>query len=301
MTDRAKHWRRGAVGLTGVFCWALTASWSAFVPTVSASPSLAPAGPLGVYQPGTVGRTKPLSAGGSATAFRLQAPVGAACSGDSAHGGFRVQSYIVPASVDPSSLTFDTLGPTSPATGARLRQPLYAAGSGSPWVSENTAVKTGLLPEPPVFDFAWVTRGSIPAGRYNLGFACTKAAGTVVDRYWNVQFDIASSTKDRPGGVVWHVVANTAVSDTLPVANDPAPTEPSPVATDVATSTATAVTDSVASASGPSASLSGSSGPAQHSPSPAGAPVLVWVVAAAALALVVSALGWLRRRNRSVS
>ena len=45
---------------------------------------------------GTPGAGQPLTSGGSATTFAMTPPVGAACSGDSSTGGYRVQTYMCP-------------------------------------------------------------------------------------------------------------------------------------------------------------------------------------------------------------
>jgi len=75
--------------------------------------------------------------GNSSTSFTLRLPSGAACGGDSAHDGYRVQSYIVPSGIDPSTLTFNSSGPVPAGRGATSRAwhwvlaALYGRGSPS--------------------------------------------------------------------------------------------------------------------------------------------------------------------------
>ena len=83
----------------------------------------------------------PLDSGTTATPFSLQLPAGAACRGDSANQGYRVQSYMVPANVDPATLQFGSVGPIPVATGVKLREPLYDLNT-SPFANAQTAVAT---------------------------------------------------------------------------------------------------------------------------------------------------------------
>jgi hypothetical protein len=166
---------------------------------------------------------QPLAAGGSATTFSLRLPLGAACTGDSALGGFRVQSYIVPASVDPAALTFDTSGPVPTGLGASFKQPLFdAAGNG--YVSAQTANATveggpGPVVNVPGFRLGppdVFVPGDIPAGTYNVGIACTKggASATQLDKFWNTQLAVVTAAADVPAGVTWTAIPNPAVTTT---------------------------------------------------------------------------------------
>ena len=53
---------------------------------------------------------RPIDGGGSATPFTLRLPDGAACPGDSANDGYRVNSYMVPLDVDPTTVTYLNAG-----------------------------------------------------------------------------------------------------------------------------------------------------------------------------------------------
>jgi len=177
-----------------------------------------------LFPPGTATAGQPMTTGGSGTAFALNPPSGAACTGDTATGSYRVQTYIVPAAVDPSSLTFSTSpgGPLPAGTGAALRQPLFS--SGTPFVNRSTAVNTGLLTGLTPFSFGvFGTSGAsvVPPGTYNIGFACTlgAASATQLDKYWNVQITVAADGTDTPGGFTWTVAgAGTTTTTTTAAA-----------------------------------------------------------------------------------
>src|SRR5262245_64190200 len=98
------------------------------VPRASAAASAGTATMVSPFD-GSPQAGQPLDEGGSATAFSLLLPTGAACTGDSSNSDYRVQSYFVPASVSPSSLTFDFSGPIPNGLGANIRQPLYQTSS----------------------------------------------------------------------------------------------------------------------------------------------------------------------------
>lgn len=224
MTTRSRSWRTiarhlarfGAVVSATMLVVSIAASFGPDRQSVDAATA---AGSLEVVvPPGTAAAGQPLAAGGSATAFALVPPEGAACSGDSATGGYRVQTYMVPASVDLDTLTFGLTGPVPSTTGANYRQPLYTS-AGSSWVNKTTAVNTGLLIGLPILSFEWIGSDGtavLPAGSYNLGFACTKgaASATQLDKYWNVQFTIAAAAADVPAGLTWSVAAAVPITTT---------------------------------------------------------------------------------------
>ncbi|MDP1818342.1 MAG: hypothetical protein Q8K58_00425 [Acidimicrobiales bacterium] len=162
---------------------------------------------------GSTAAGQPLTSGGSATPFTLLLPTGAACTGDSANDDYRVQSYMVPGSVEPSTLTFGELGPIP--SGFRdepYRQPLYQETS-SAFVNAQTSdasVDGGPGPVVNIPTFAVgpegvFVLGDIPAGTYNIGIACTlgPASATQLDKYWNTQLTVVESAADAPAGVTW--------------------------------------------------------------------------------------------------
>lgn len=152
-----------------------------------------------------------LNSGGSGTDFGLRLPTGAACSGDSAGGGFRVQSFMTPVSVNASALQFNSSGPIPAGTGTSFRQPLFSSTS-SPFVNALTDVATtqggpGTISNIPVMDFSYLAPNSpslLPDGEYRLGISCTlgTASTNQLDNYWTVRIVISSSNTD-PLGFLW--------------------------------------------------------------------------------------------------
>lgn len=161
----------------------------------------------------------PITSGGSATKFYLKVPANASCSGDTASGGYLVQSYMVPAAVNLAGLTFDSNGPIPNGVGS---QPLFAGAS--IYVDQNTGVATtaggpGAIVDNPVFDFAvFGSQGPtiVPNGLYNVGIACTKgpASATQLDKYWNVQLTFVADASDKPSGIKWTTPAVVVTTTT---------------------------------------------------------------------------------------
>ena len=216
--------RAGTVVSAALFLVSLTqATW----PNAAVSAAAQNAGNAQILAPSDVAIGAPLSSGGSATVFALTPPSGASCTGDSTAGGYRVQSYIVPASVDPATLTFGPQGPLPAGTGANLRQPLFS-GAGTPIVNKTTAVASapgggGLLTGMPTISFGVFGASGpqiIPAGTYNIGFACTLglASATQLDKYWNAQMTFAVDSADKPSGITWTAVVGSTPATTTTTA-----------------------------------------------------------------------------------
>ena len=142
----------------------------------------------------------PLSSGQKSTPFSLKLPSGAACTRDSANGGYRVQSFMVPAAVDPLTLRFDSTGPTGNSTGQHFRQPLYAV-TAEPYVDAQTAPAEkkdgpGVITNVPAFNLNAYANSDIPVGKYNVGIACTKgpASADQLDGVWSTTFTVDANT-----------------------------------------------------------------------------------------------------------
>lgn len=191
----------------------------ALVPLSLSAPALA-AGPVPVHEVGLTPRE-----GGSATAFSVQLPAGASCPGDSAHDGYRVNSYMVPASLDPTEVTYDGAGPTPYAydSYADFRQPLYETNSNS-FVAIQTADATtpgqpGAIINLPEFDFAVYPPGRPPAGHYHLGIACTLLKQIVT--VWDTEI-VISAAADDAAQIRWTAVGpagdTTSADSNLPAA-----------------------------------------------------------------------------------
>jgi hypothetical protein len=156
--------------------------------------------PLAAATAGTA--TLDPASGASATDFAVALPAGAACSGNSASDNFRVQSYMVPGTVDPATLTFNSGGPVPEA--GQFRTPLIAA-SGDPYVDGLTSVPAGggpgLVTGLPLFNYALFLPGEIPGGTYNVGIACTQGlpSPTQLDKFWNARIDVTAVET----GITW--------------------------------------------------------------------------------------------------
>ena len=215
MSKRVKIERR-RVGLRAVVMVALAAVGVSVFGT-SVALAAVNAGSVSILTPPA---GAPLAGGGSATAFTMTPPVGAACSGDSATGGYRVQSFMVPSTVDPATLTFDAFGPVPAGSGAAYRQPMFST-LGTPFVNRTTGAGTGSLSSLPAYSFGFLpdaTRTFLPAGVYTIGYACTlgPAGPTQLDKYWSTQINILPSATD-PLGITW-----------TPGTTPPPPPPPSP-------------------------------------------------------------------------
>lgn len=160
----------------------------------------------------------PLRSGGSRTAFRVKLPHGAACKGDSARAGYRVQTYLVPETVDPGSLTFDASGP-APVDG-EFRAPLYdtTANQGSHanklTAEASPAGGPGTIIQPlPAFDFAAFDPAlgfAFPPGVYNVGVACTLGPPSLTqqEKHWNTVMRMtADPTDPGPARIRWETTA----------------------------------------------------------------------------------------------
>jgi hypothetical protein len=181
-------------------CVLLTLASVMAVHSVSAAPPGERAGDATITE--GADESRPLLHGGSATVFALRLTDAAACPGDSAHDGWRVQTFIVPASVDPATLEFDF---RQPKTEGGL--PLYAA-SGSPYVQQPTgansaAGKPGIIQSLPGFSYTRLSPTVLKPGDYRIGVACT--LDRVTGRYWDAKITVVAASDDSPAGLVWRV------------------------------------------------------------------------------------------------
>ena len=154
------------------------------------------------------------NAGDSATSVLVSLPADAACTGDSASDGYNVTSFMVPSSVDLTTLQFDPVaGPIPTGTGASFRQPLYAVGSGSALTgmqtqNAGTPGGPGVIIQPPAFDFgasAGFTPGQIPAGDYKVGIACILGgpSDTQLDKFWTAIITVTADPGGGPSQITW--------------------------------------------------------------------------------------------------
>jgi hypothetical protein len=147
--------------------------------------------------------------GGSGTPFTITLPGTAKCSGDTATGGFHVNSYVVPSSVDPTTLNF--------ATGqANQGQALIDTG-GVPYNAEATGVASGVVLTLP--QFSWIpylndfgTGFDLFPGTWNVGIACSTPTGAVDgNNFWNYQLNFSAAA--TAGDFTWATVPTSALPE----------------------------------------------------------------------------------------
>ncbi len=194
--------RLGSV-LVGAGSLMVVAALGAFTP---ASPAAADV-PAGTALITVAAELTPLNSGGSATPYGVLLPSGASCPGDTAHDGYLVYSYLVPAGVSPAAVSFKTGDPSK----------YYGyISQGSYYGAVNTAEDTGeIVGIPPEFTWSRLTPADLfPQGvqtaTWDDGIACANTHG-VVTNYWNSEIVFEASAKD-PGGFTWRVVHPPAAS-----------------------------------------------------------------------------------------
>ena len=266
MNLTAPHHRRRARNLTRVAALGAAAMLvQSFLGISGAGSSVSAATDGGALKPVDPGGTGSLvlESGGSEMEFQLVLDTDGtdfmACSGDTANDGFRVSSFMVPASVDPNTLTLGSQGPLpGPALGADLRLPLYPGG-GTPWVQQNTAPTSGQVIGLPIVSFGFLSgvgdaaavQSQVPEGDYLLGYACHIGPATDPDHldvFYDVTFTLAHDNAD-PNGIIWSfepqvgatTTTTTTTTSTVPD-DETTSTTTDPDATTTTTDPATATT-----------------------------------------------------------
>jgi len=176
-------------------------------PGVAAAQPGEDAGAVSLVDPTDPGRA--YDHGDSSSAFALALPDGAACPGDSANDGWRIQSFIVPVGTDPGAMRFQALRPVSddPASHRALREV-----SGAIFTQRMTAPnegpgEPGRIDQGPALTFAHFDTGTFPAGHYRMGLACTPIDWHVA-KYWDIEIVFEEAPDVEPGGLRWTVVAD---------------------------------------------------------------------------------------------
>ena len=157
-----------------------------------------------------------VTGGGSNLEFSMTPfTVGPACPG-SASGtpSYRWQTFMVASTVDVAALTYAS-GPN--AVGSSFVSPMFDS-TGNPVVNKNPAASPlGLIAGIPTFSFgAFTPSGSVPAGDYIVGFACTQAGATV--KYWSAQITLTAAGGDTPAGFTWAVASSDTTTTTTAAA-----------------------------------------------------------------------------------
>jgi hypothetical protein len=99
----------------------------------------------------------------------------------------------VPLSADPSTLTYDANGPVT--TGTDNKYPLYLT-TGTGYINTtDLGIGDGLIINPPAFSWN-VFVGTLPAGDYHIGLACTLAG--VTKSYFSADVTLTSDLHYSP-------------------------------------------------------------------------------------------------------
>jgi len=146
---------------------------------------------------------KQISDGKGSTSFSFL-PLGKSeCQGDSAEGNYRIQSFIVPQTVDPKSLTFESTKPAGEGNWA-----LYDVNT-RPYVQDLTSVavapgKPGRIDSIPQLSFAVFPPGTLAPGLYKMGIACSLMNDAT--RIWETTIEITEDLNDSPANIRWTVI-----------------------------------------------------------------------------------------------
>jgi hypothetical protein len=155
-------------------------------------------------------RLRPLSRGGSGTEFSIEAPDGASCPGDSEHDSWRVQTFIVPAAVDPGEIPYGADWPLYDQHMYSLYDTITQPVIDYLTVSNDRPNVPGFVDALPPMSFAVFPVGELPDGRYRIGIACTLFYETA--NYWDTEIVITSKADDEPAKFVWRLASAPAVA-----------------------------------------------------------------------------------------
>jgi hypothetical protein len=161
----------------------------------------------------TPGTTRALTSGASTTPYGVVLPAGASCPGDTAHDGYHVFTYLVPAGDSPTDVSFRTGDPSK----------WYGYVAEGAYIGAiNTAESTGQIVGLPT-SFVWTRLTPqilFPDGAHtavwNGGIACADTHGQVTD-YWNSTIRFTADASD-PHGFTWRVIDQGEVPTSYPVA-----------------------------------------------------------------------------------
>lgn len=189
---RTRRLARGA--LAGIVCL------TAMIPALGVAASGERAGPVAIVDATAARRS--LSSGDSTTVFSLLLPSGASCPGDSANDDWRVQSFVVPAGVDPATLRYRGVKPEGEGR-FTLHLPDTAAFVHVLTGPNPRPGEPGLILALPAFTFRMFPPGTLPTGDYRIGIACTRFGETA--RYWDTTISVTADPSVQPGEFRWAV------------------------------------------------------------------------------------------------
>lgn len=146
---------------------------------------------------------KQIAEGKGSTSFSFILQGKSECQGDSAEGNYRIQSFIVPQTVDPKTLTFESTKPAGEGNWA-----LYDVNT-RPYVQDFTSVAVvpgnpGRIDSIPQLSFAVFPPGTLAPGLYKMGIACSLMNDAT--RIWETTIEISEDASDSPANIRWTVV-----------------------------------------------------------------------------------------------
>jgi hypothetical protein len=217
----------------------------------AAAAGTAPVGPL-TFDPVSGNSDRQFAVGPS--------PLPATCPGDSANDGFAVNTFMTPVTNDPATLTYNAAGPV----GAGFTQPLFDRFD-SPIINKNTAPDTGLILSIGPARFSVFGPGGIPAGRYFIGLACTKAG--VTETFWASTVEVtADAANGGTGEIQVALVETTPESTTTTTSAPPDSTTTTTVAGATTTTTVAGATTTTTVAGATTTTVAGAAQTATLSP-----------------------------------
>ncbi len=184
----------------------------------------------------------PTSGNSSRNIAIAPSPLPAKCPGDSANGGYAVNSFMTPATNDPATLTYNAGGPV----GLGFTQPLFDR-FGSPILNNTTAPDTAQILVLGPTNFAVFGPGVIPPGQYFIGIACTKLG--VTETFWSSRIEITvDAVNGGPSAVQFALVTPATTTTTTTTTTTVAGATTTTVAGGTTTTVAGATTTTVAGA-----------------------------------------------------
>lgn len=146
------------------------------------------------------------SSGGSNDEFVVVLPNGATCPGDGMNDDYRIQSFLVPAEVDPSTIVYSSIGPRGDDQTAlvmtnssfftdQFSEPNQAPG------------QPGVVPALPAMTFGAYDPTQLDPGSYRMGIACTYFGTTT--NWWDVELRLDHDPADQPAQLHWTITGET--------------------------------------------------------------------------------------------
>jgi len=160
--------------------------------------SPAAAATVGVATVMTPDQLKLINTGRPDTVFSLNVPAGARCSGDAAHDGYRVESYVLPKGTDPAKIVYK---------GENASAGYMLVNNGDPYFAVNTEPNTAKVIFLPTqvswsrYGPAELLPGGVKSATWEVGLACASPKGNAT-QIWNTEF-VFTADATVPGGYVW--------------------------------------------------------------------------------------------------